>query len=123
MVALAVRAFGGVVTPSLARPVLESANRAFLSGRRVECAVLLREALRRYLVAFCASCRLDSEGECKTLLERLRASGFTVSCFIDDTLGEVDDIIALRDRGKYLSLSLECAFELIGQDNRKGGAL
>jgi hypothetical protein len=123
MVCAAVRAFGGVRAPSLARPMLQSANDAFLSGHTITAAVCLREALRRFLVAECASSRLDQEGTPEALVERLRGSGVTVSSLIADALVECEDILTLRARGKYFAFTLECAFQLIGSDNRKGGAL
>lgn len=123
MVALAVKAFGGVIKPSNAAPMLRASNDAFLAGRTIEAAAKLREALRRHLAAFCSSCRLDTEGDAATLLERLKASGFTVSSFIGDALTECEDILTLRDRGKYFAVTLDCAFEVIPSDSRKGGAL
>ncbi|MEQ8846472.1 hypothetical protein, partial [Botrimarina sp.] len=62
MVCAAVPALGGATAPSLARPMLVSANLAFLSGRRVEAAARLREALRRHLAALAAGYRLVDEG-------------------------------------------------------------
>lgn len=122
MVAPAVRALGGVRTPSLARPMLESAYDAFTLGYRIEAAGRLREALRRHLAAECASHALDTKGDAATLLDRLRASGVAVSSFLGDALVECEEIIAMRNRGNYFEATLGCAVELIGYDIRQGGA-
>ena len=123
MVCAAVRQFGGVAAPSLARPMLQSANNAFLAGRHLASAVLLREALRRALAAECLSSRIDAEGDARTLLERLDAAGVKLCRWYDDLLVEIDDVLNLRSPGKSMRFTLEVAFTLIGQDNRKGGAL
>lgn len=122
MVCLAVRKFGGVRAPSLALPMLQSANAAFLSGHPITAAVLLREALRRALAAECASSHLDTEGDARTLLERLDTAGVKPCRWFDDLFVEVDDVLNLRSPGKSLRFTLEIAFTLIGSDNRKGGA-
>lgn len=123
MVCAAVRAFGGVAAPSLALPMLQSANRSYLAGRPIEAAVFLREAVRRYLAALCASSRIDAEGDAKELLDRLDAAGEKLCRWYGDLLVEADDVIALRSPGKSLRFTLEAAFELIPSDSRKGGAL
>jgi hypothetical protein len=123
MVALAVRAFGGVRAPSLAAPMLRSANDSFLAGRPIESAVKLREAVRRHLAAECASSRLDGEGDCAALLERLKAAGVVMKSWFADLLVEIDDVLNLRCPGKSMRWTLEIAFTLIPTDNRKGGAL
>jgi hypothetical protein len=123
MVCLAVRQFGAVVTPSLAAPMLRSANDAFLAGRPIEAAVKLREALRRHLAAECQSYRLDTEGDCAALLERLKGAKVPVRSWFEDLLIEIDDVLNLRVSGKSMRFTLEIAFELIPTDNRKGGAL
>lgn len=123
MVCLAVKQFGGVRTPSLARPMLQSANNAFLSGHPITAAVLLREALRRHLAAECASTRLDAEGDATALLARLDAAGVKLCRWYGDLLVEVEEVLSLRSPGKSLRFTLEVAFTLIGSDNREGGAL
>lgn len=123
MVALAVRALGGVRAPSLAAPMLQSANDSFLAGHPFAAAVMLREALRRHLAAECASSRLDTEGDATALLDRLKASGVVMKTWFADLLIEIEDVLTLRTPTKSLRFTLEIAFELIPTDNRKGGAL
>lgn len=123
MVALAVRAFGGVRTPSLAAPMLRASNDAFLAGRPIEAAVKLREAVRRHLAAECASSRLDTEGDATALVERLKGAKVPLKSWFEDLLIEIDDVLNLRASGKSMRWTLEIAFTLIPSDNRKGGAL
>ena len=123
MVCAAVWAFGGVRTPSLARPTLESAYDAFVIGYKLEAAIRLREALRRHLAAECASHNLDQEGDAATLLERLSSSGVALP-FVSDLLTKCDQVIALECRADCLAVPFEVAYGLIGSDfPRDGGAL
>ncbi|CAE7233500.1 unnamed protein product [Symbiodinium microadriaticum] len=113
MVCLAVRQLGVVVPVSTAAPMLRAANDAFLSGRPYAAAVMLREALRRHLAAECLSNRLDSEGDCTALLERLKTASVKVKSWFADLLIEIDDVLAMRAAAKSLRFTLEIAFELI----------
>jgi hypothetical protein len=122
MVALAVRALGGVVTPSLARPLIQSANAAYLNGRPIEAAALLREAVRRYLAAKCASYALDAEGDAFTLFDRLTNAGAGLCFLYRDMLQDAEDVLSFRDStaGKYFGNAIKLAFLLIESDNRGG---
>lgn len=123
MVARAVGRLGGVRKPSLAGPMLESANDAFLLGYRIEAAGRLREALRRYLAARCASHRLEQGGDASALFDRLRGSGVAVDPVLEDVLSECEEVIAMRSRGERFEVAMIMAFDVVGPAKRKGGAL
>ena len=122
MVALAVRALGGVVAPSLARPLLQAANSAYLKGRPIEAAALLREAVRRYLVAQCASHALEAEGDGFALFDRLANAGAGLCFMYRDLLHDAEDVLSLRDStaAKCFGNAINLAFLLIESDHRGG---
>lgn len=120
MVCCAVPAFGGVLTPSLARPMLLSANRCFLAGRPIEAAARLREALRRQLAATALAHGLDDTGAPEAILARLSDVG-AGCCFVGELLETCDDVLALREPGRSIRYCIEIAFEVIDTDQRQGG--
>jgi len=118
MVAFATARLGGIAAPSLARPMLQSANAAYLRGSTIEAAARLREALRRHLAYVCGRYALDGDGSPETLCERLRGSGVEPDGCLLGSLATCEAVLTLDNQTEQLGWAIEDAFLLIGEGQR-----
>lgn len=122
MVACAVPNLTGLRVPSLAVPMLQSANAAYLNGSRVEAAARLLEAVRRYLESTAKLHGLDAGGSAAELFYRCREADVDLCFWYREIVETCGEVLALRDRGEVLPDLLDMAFTLLTDDFDRGGA-
>lgn len=118
MVARATRGLAGVRTPSLARPMLQSAASAAADHRPLEAAVRLREALRRVLAAECRDQGLVDDGSPHELWSRLDGSEVGACFLMLELLDQLEDVLAFREPPRHVGRWIELAFGLVEEDQR-----
>ena len=128
MVAKAVEQFTFRIPLCTAKPLLMAADDAASRGEEVKAAVLLREAVRKYLEAWCEHRAIKIHRKRRTpaaLLKALRQDGYDVCRLVDEIIECCNAVCHCAKPECSIPECIDLVFTIFGNDfsRNEGGAL
>lgn len=126
MVALAVESIRGRIPTCTARPFLDAANDAYEAGQEIKAACLLRESIRRYLLAHCeyAGVPLPASPHPLRLIDAYIEAGNECCPWVREIVVACNQVMNCRKSLASMEACLSIAYSLFADDfKREGGAV